>query len=408
MPVVNSRQEARRDGILVLLATLVFCLPLYANTGDDDATLAASKTPNNSYHRQVEKLESEEGAYSSALAEQLLSLGLSLQSNGSHEQAVGAFKRGVHLTRINNGLYSADQIPLLQGEITSHIALGQYAEADERQHYLYRVQVRSMVSGLSRAQAFVQQADWQYNAYMLGVEGHGFSRLMSIWDLNRLALTDISEREGSTSTNLLPPLHGMLRAQYLIAGYEGDGQSSSNSSESMAAQQDKNRFFAYRSQSYKRGQSVILAIYDIEEANHGAKSTATANVLTMLGDWRLWYGEREAAMQAYQDAIAELVEHDDAQTETDRMLGEPVALPDLDGVRPLPEAVAAENANTVLQFNITERGRVEELERTDDYEENSGAVNRLMRKLRKTRFRPRFEMGEPVESVNIVKAYDIQ
>ena len=407
MPVVKTQQESKRHRILILFVLVVFCRPLYANSDIAPEAVTVSPGQDSIFHRQVEKLESEEGAYSPALAEQLLSLGLSLQSSGNHAEAAGVFKRGVHVMRINNGLYSGDQIPFLQGEIASHIELGQYSEADERQRYLYRVQVRSMESGLSRAQALIAQANWQYNAYMLGVEGHGFSRLMSIWDLNRLALTDISQREGSKSTKLLAPLYGMLRAQYLIASYEGESQSSSSGSESMALQQDKNRFNAYRSQSYKRGQSIILAIYDVEEAEHGEKSPGTANVLTMLGDWRLWHGEREAAMQAYQDVIAELVEHDDAQVETHRLLGEPVALPNLDGVRPLPEEVTPENANTLLQFNVTERGRVEELERTGDYEETSGEVNKLMRKLRRTRFRPRFELGEPVESVNIVKAYNI-
>ncbi len=35
-------------------------------------------------------------------------------------------------------------------------------------------------------------------------------------------------------------------------------------------------------------------------------------------------------------------------------------------------------------------------------------ANRLMRKLRKTKFRPRFENGEPVDTEKMVRAYGIE
>ena len=354
----------------------------------------------------ITRLESSEGAYAAGLSEQLLSLGLKLQSQGRHGEAVTIFKRGVHLARINGGLYCEEQIPLLESEITSHLALGQYAEADERQHYLYRVQVRSLDGGRPRTLAFMQQANWQFNAYRLGVGEQDFGRLMNMWDLYRLALNDIATREGETSVNLLPPLRGMLQAQYLISGYAGEAPSAGFSTgETFVDQQQQNRFNAFRAQSYKKGRAVILAIYDIEREHHGADSVEAAEALVMLGDWLLWHEERDAAKQAYGDAFAELVKLDDAQGDIERIFGEPAALPDLDGVRPLP--VAAEGGNIVLEFGVTREGRVVDLERIDDNEVSDGKANRLMRTLRKTRFRPRFETGEPVGTDKIVRAYSI-
>ena len=91
----------------------------------------------------------------------------------------------------------------------------------------------------------------------------------------------------------------------------------------------------------------------------------------------------------------------------ERLFGEPVALPNLEGVRPLPPQVAVDDANVVLEFGVTERGRVVSLERLDDTDGIDGKVNRLMRRLRKTPFRPRFENGEPVETQGVIRAYVI-
>jgi hypothetical protein len=430
------------------------------------------------YRDAIKGIEAVYGAYGPGLSEQILSLGTTLQSQGRHEEAVQLFKRGVHLARINDGLYSAQQLPLLQGQVASHIALGQYAEADERQHYMYRVQLRTMDNSQGRTQALMQQASWQYDAYQLGLGEAGFLRLMAMWDLYRLALTDTLDREGDASPALLPPLQGMLQAQYLIAAYQPeDGYSGADD---LGARQQLHRFNAYRAQSYEKGNAVIMAIYDIEQKQEEAQPTqaatetiaaaeietdtdtetsteskpeteteteslsfapaelgqppvapkgttavpedaqapaqggeanpglASARALVMLGDWRLWHEEREPALKAYGDAIAELVQRDDAQLQIDRVFAEPVALPDLDGLRPLPPPAASAESNILLEFGVTHKGRVVDLERIDENEVNTAQANRLMRKLRKTKFRPRFENGEPVDTEKMVRAYGIE
>lgn len=393
----------------VFLSCLACAAPLWAVDQGERAVAASAADQEQAFRQSIHSLESSNGAYASGLSEQLLSLGLALQSQGRHREAVALFKRGVHLTRVNEGLYSEEQIPLLQGEISSHLALGQYSNADERQRYLYRVQVRSMESGTPRAIAFMQQANWQYNAYQLGLGGMGYSRLMNMWDLYRLALNDLVAREGEDSHQLIPPLRGMLQAQYLIAGYDPQSESTSDSADDLGARQELNRFYAYRAQSYEKGSAVIKAIHDIETANSGPQSIPVARALVMLGDWQLWNEERSQSMETYRLAMMELAQRDDAQVQIDLLLGQPAALPDLDGVRPLPAPVSADEADILLEFGVSPKGRVTGLERIDENDEAPrGKANRLMRKLRKTRFRPRFEAGEPVGTERIVKAFQFK
>lgn len=398
--------------IATVLAALLSCLTanmaVSANLASEESTLTIADSDNiKDYREIVSNIESDMGAYAPDLPEKLLSLGLALQRQGRHGEALGVFKRGTHLARINNGLYTAAQIPLIQGEITSHIAQGELQEADERQHYMHKVQQRSLASPESRTQAMMQQASWQYSAFQLGIGEQRYDRLLNMWDLYRGALTDIADREGDASVNLLSPLNGLLQTQYLIAGYEEKNSNSSDVDSTFGARQQRNRFNAYRAQSYKQGRAVIRAIYDVEKSQTDDQYLAAAEALIMLGDWMQWHGDKEPAQHAYLEAQKELAEHDDAEQLLEQFFGAPVPLPTIESVPQLPPVVAAQEGDILLEFTVTEQGRVTQLKRLDENEEFEGKANRLMRKLRITPFRPRFEDKMPVSTENIANAYKI-
>ena len=128
----------------------------------------------------------------------------------------------------------------------------------------------------------------------------------------------------------------------------------------------------------------------------------------MLGDWRLWNGDTNAAWQAYGAAEAELAGQNDAQLHVQKLFGEPVQLPDFAALRPLPSTVAEDEADITVAFDVDERGRVYDVERLDEDDNFNVPARHLMRALRHTKFRPRFEAGEPIETEKLVKAFSIQ
>ena len=417
--------------LLIALATLhvpaVNSQGSEADTTTNAATTAASEAPatvddapapvmkeehaagDKVFLKAIADIESSEGAYAGRLSESLLGLGLKLQSQGRHQEAIKVLRRGVHLARINEGLYCTQQIPLLQGEIESYKAVQDYAAADERQTYLYRVQTRALKSGAALTDAFMQQAKWHYDAYQLGLEEQGHQRLMAMMDQYKLAAQDVVAREGEGSPNLLGPLHGMLEAEYLIARHEVREESPVFTQDEQMPQIDESllRFRGYRVKSFEQGNAIIQAISTIEKNSATPDDAALARTLVMLGDWRLWNGKTDAALEAYREAEAELARGGDVAAQELRLFGEPVALPDITGLNPLPPAVAPEEGNVTLTFNVSDSGRVQEVERLDTNEELDSEAYRLMKRLRKTTFRPRFEAGQPVETQKLVKAYHL-
>jgi hypothetical protein len=100
-------------------------------------------------------------------------------------------------------------------------------------------------------------------------------------------------------------------------------------------------------------------------------------------------------------------------------------LPDIDTLRPLPPFRRDASGPLVVQFQLNEAGKITVLERvtvttvteSEDDEaseeaeaprvDNDSAVDRLLRKMRRTRFRPQYEEGVAVETGMILWSFDL-
>ena len=117
------------------------------------------------YRSYIESMETNGGAFAPGLTEQLLGLGLNLQALERHAEAAKVLKRGVHVSRVQSGLYAADQIPLLRAEIRSLIALGRFDEVDEHQRYLARVESEALTGTPASIAALINQGEWAEQAW---------------------------------------------------------------------------------------------------------------------------------------------------------------------------------------------------------------------------------------------------
>ncbi|WP_439101571.1 tetratricopeptide repeat protein [Congregibacter sp.] len=370
----------------------------------EEAAQEALMSDVRAYLQRIEAQESRDGAFAPGLTEDLLGLGLALQRNGDHEQAVKVFKRGIHLSRVNEGLYSRRQLALLEGEIASHIALGSLAAADERQRYLYRVQAKTL-SDVTRGQALMEHALWQRQAYEAGIGEDPFARLVNMWSLYRFALSEFAKVEGDTSPLLLRPLYGMLQAQYMLSGFVGETTNGRYRTGGVYGDEES-RQIGYRSQSYKQGNAVIQAIYDIQVAQDDVTLKDTAEVLLLLGDWQYWHGKRTEALDTYAQLYGELAETEAAQDLREQLFATPQPLPGLEGVRALPRHLGEQNGRLLLEFGVSERGRVMDVVRLDDHSHNDEKAGDIINRLRRTPFRPRIDDGLPVETQGLRWAYD--
>ena len=475
------------------------------------------------YRSYIESMETNGGAFAPGLTEQLLGLGLNLQALDRHAEAAKVLKRGVHVSRVQAGLYAADQIPLLRAEIRSLIALGRFDEVDEHQRYLARVESEALTGTPASIAALIDQGEWAEQAWdlRLGDQEALPEHLARSYEYYWLAYNQSKQLFGERSLELLKPLEGMLRLQYRFAGLQRENASNSRFDGS-----------SYRQTSalggaYRRGEAVLSTIFGLKLVN-GSSAGEQARDLTRLGDWARWMGRRSDSRSYYDKAwrritpppvvpeapeaaaspepaadagaepsattevamneagsdntppgagaveapvdVVAVAEGEEAAVDevsgaaeagedapaVEEMVAEtapeagnedtsitalteeqppeddPVMraalfetatpLPDIDTLRPLPPFRRDASGPLVVQFQLNEAGKITVLERvtvttvtesetTEEAEapqvDNDPAVDRLLRKMRRIRFRPQYEEGAAVETGMIVWSFDL-
>lgn len=400
----------------------------------DEPELVAPDTA--SYQFYITDLENRHGPYAPGLSEQLLGLGSVYQGQGLHQEAIKTFKRGIHLARINNGLNSSEQIPLLEHMIRSLVSIGEYSTADERQTYLYRIQ-RQVYGDRSveMASAMMRRAAWEWEAYNLQLTDGAFTRLLNMAQLYASVLNNIASREGAYSAKLLEPLIGLLQTQNLIMRYSNPSSGFVAGSASDSLYAEESQFTMLRVSNYKRGQAAIAALKQVYDYNEGEDSLSSISSIIQMGDWHLMHGKRDAAISTYQLAWQTLAAREEASAEqgeasaeeggtgieeadasveevvetTASWFTEPVMLPDLAGFpRDIPPPSTVKGYAEVSYY-ISPRGRVRSLELlnwediTGDEEAREPVY--LLRQIKGSLYRPILRDGEPVATETIQKRY---
>ena len=239
------------------------------------------------------------GAYDPRQQETLWNTAIDLQAQGRHEEAIPVLKQATHLSRISDGLNAASQLPYVRAEIQSYRALDELALADERHAYMSRIEKQVLPSGPEKIDALLRQAEWHQYALLEDMDEEEAiqARMGKAWNFYRRALNESVATYGENSEKLLPALHGMVRAQYLLAGHQGVGAA-------MPGKMRRERTSASQSKSsFKRGISLLIAMQQLNRDRLKVSREVQAEDLIRMGDWAWWTGNRTFALEFYGDAI---------------------------------------------------------------------------------------------------------
>ena len=156
---------------------------------------------------------------------------------------------------------------------------------------------------------------------------------------------------------------------------------------------------------------------ETEISNTELAGTIAPNESTFIADARQDLSE----VATLSDSIAEAPEDDGGQSESEmaasstepypafRILDIPVALPAVPGFDPVLDIKQGEPAegDLVVSFNISATGKAVNLERIQfPVVEGTRGPERVLRRLKKMRFRPVFQDGKPVESETITWVFE--
>ncbi|GAA5445665.1 hypothetical protein Misp06_03868 [Microbulbifer sp. NBRC 101763] len=362
-----------------------------------------------SYRERIEELEAQHGAYGAGIDEQLLGLATALQKTGAHKEAASEFRRAMLVNRVNEGLYSLNQIPMIERLIESQIALNQWEEANDNQQYLYWLYEKNYGEKDPRMLPVINNLSrWHLQSYIEEKGETLVEHLINATKLYTLAVDIITKNFGASDLRLVDALRGLKATNYYLATYKGEPQApvivntSFGAGGSNASQLHK--VDHYRTKSFNTGKKAITRIVDVYQRNPLSPPAASAKAKVELGDWYMMFNKWHSARQTYGEAYQALWDNGASNDEIEDIFGRPVALPALPILDSDSKALA--NSHITVSYDVTAFGKARNIKVLRAYPSDKVRIRSKVRNiLKRAKFRPRFEDGEAVETRGIVQRF---
>lgn len=392
------------------------------------------------YEAQLKEIEQKGNAYDLELTETLLGLAASYENVGEYANALPLYERASHITRVNHGLFSLDQVPIVQRVIANDIARGDLLSADQQQDYLFYLNRR--IHGDNNPAlltAMLDYAEWNVYAFR--------ARMLSPPVVTVEELTD-----ATPSTTKEPPpvedifafrIEKLITAQIayeniinLIMAHFGTTDPRLPAAERALAV--TNYLYAtqviasdggiemtngYYSPDFPRlsgggfseGREALERRVQYLEQNGTASREEITRAKMELGDWLITSRKRMNAVELYDQVFADYVASGASQTEIDALFHPllPVSIPTF-VMNPYTRASLSIPADAAIQyrgyvdveFSIGRYGQTSmprELARSQDVDDK--VVEVLMRNIRRDQFRPRYQDGHAIEEDRVQIRY---
>lgn len=273
---------------------------------------------------ELGRLEASYDVYDPAIAEITLDIGDRLRERELYDEAIVTYRRALHVTRINEGLLSERQVPILERIINTHNLNRDIEASGETLDRLTDVyfdiyedsDVALIPHLISRGTWYISAfygADRQRDVQLLMHAHEAYDRARIISESNDLAYQpDVYAALGAVNYNL-----AVLFAE--------TGSTSSGNLLSDAERQG-----AFLGNSYRRGKLQLQK--GLERAESSANPEHKLTALVMLGDWEQLFRKRYTARDIYlrADALAQEINPSDSSVTATQYFVQPSALPTFD------------------------------------------------------------------------------
>jgi hypothetical protein len=362
------------------------------------------------YNSAVTDIELDGGAWDGGLVEELASLGRLQQQQGNHIGAIQTLDRAIHVNRINSGLYTLEQIPVVEQLIQSHMALGDWEEADIYNNYLYHVQRKAYGFDDPRLIPVLERlATWNIQAFKIGHGSLLGIKLRQSQIMFNAAARMVDVHFGKADERFINYQRNIASSAYLVAK-NPDLMSQIDNSEYRTRQrvfaEQMNEQRQVQPSGFRTGERALLEVVMFYQ-EQGYSTYALAEAITHLADWYLIFGRRQSALKNYKLAWDMLQGLEDSEELTQQLFGSVTPLPAFGSSIEAPDAFyRTEDGSQALRFDyadltfdVTENGLARNVESiSEETEDNQAQLGKLRNSARSMHFRPLFIDGEPQRS----------
>jgi hypothetical protein len=454
-----------RRALKVIAAVATLLVPIVILTPGLTAAVEADGDDDRLLH-QVQETLSREGPYSLALLDPLTALGLLYQASNDHVLALATLERAVQIVRMNSGLHSLDQVPLVVRLIGIEEERGNAAGAWDREQSLLTL-VRRHLDDLRTVPLLRDIADKQMSVLaavlagkhppqvvlgcfyqdwpilnggscnagtrktvvqgMLGEAQRNYADAIGVMLHNGLFDSDelrelelkilrgvdlLRSRNTSNPIPMVPSYVGVAnlepwrsRMAPVIALANWDLPAAPQGRENAA-----NSHFVIRHvemmDPYQRGRQSLQRLYAYGAAS-SSPQRAQADAVVQLADWDLLHSHNGQAVGAYAAAYAMLEEAGAPEASIAQLFAPPlpVVLPAFQPNPLAPDEARSATGHIDVAFEITQYGRARGIEIRDAANAGGDALGRLISLVKSNRFRPRATAGQFADATPVLLRY---
>lgn len=362
------------------------------------------------YSSTLADIELDGGAWDGGLVEELAALGRLQQQQGDHIAAIETLDRAVHVNRINSGLYTLEQIPVVEQLIQSYMAMGDWEQADIYNNYLFHVQQKAYgVDDPRLIPVLDRLATWNIQAFKIGYGNLLGVKLRQSQIMFNAAARMVGMHFGKTDSRFVDYQRNIANSAYLVARnpdlmMEIQRPEYRNMQQVLAQRLNEQR--RVQPPGFRTGERALMEIAMFYQ-EQGDDPYALAEAITHLADWYLIFDRRRGTLENYKIAWDMLQELENSEELTERLFGNVAPLPAFASSIETPDAFyRKEDGSEALKFDyadltfdVTASGLVRNVESiSEETKANQGQLSRLRISVRSMRFRPLVVDGEPQRS----------
>jgi tetratricopeptide (TPR) repeat protein len=336
--------------------------------------------------RRLEEIEATSHRFNPDLVRPLTLLGDAEAGIGNYDQALEHYQRALHLSRINGGLNTPDQVEIVYREANAMKALGAFQEANDREEYAYHI--------LSRAHDPTDEALLP-GIYHLARWYERTSNVFAARALYEQAAQIIEANEKLDTAAAIPALHGIAKT-YRMERFPPLYASQNDPHENSVVVSRTQRQ-SVSVNSFSTGESALQRIVRIRQAQQPVNRIALASSVLDLADWYTLFDKTDRASALYGHAWELMSEVEDFDVASYFAEPELLYFPAPDNPSPPPPEKRGERSTGYVEvaFNVTDDGYVRNLDTVASQPE--GLMDfRVRKSLRIARYRPMLVDGIPV------------
>ncbi len=335
-------------------------------------------------------MEKESNPFSQDIINVMMATGLTQMAIGDNTKAEDAFRRAQHITHRTDGVYSPDQISIVNYITATHLKRGDSPAADREQLFGLRVSEQAYGAESVELIPILNRLGGYFAARgsTLPVAIPAEARMQRDFlfktaiDAYERAIAIIEQNFGDKDLRLLQPLRGLAAARQLQVTSRRHAEA-----------------------ALERALTIVETHPDTDDADRARAHIDLGDMHTIIGDGK--------GKDYYLKAWAILQENDSARIIASNFFSTPSRLyPREDVVLYLdrkPDAAADDVALFAeLEFSVTADGRVNQIVVMDKNVPNE-QVRLLRSRLRDARFRPRIVDGTlaPTDGLIFRQSYDV-